>query len=254
MGLKQGKILGIKVDSTSEERVLERVLDFLSHNQKFLIVTPNSEIILQAQTNKKLASALNAADIAVADSVGLKVAMPRAKIVPGRKLMVRLFSLANEKKMKIFLLGASKVSPKTIDKSLKRISKLYCHVIAAGHSGPDLNKTAQPISSKDKRLEQKAMDRINQFKPDLLFVAFGAPKQELWIKKHLPDLKVGGAMVVGGALDYFAQEVKLPPKWLADCGLEWLWRLVREPYRLPRIFRAVIIFPLKVLISKFTKK
>ena len=94
------------------------------------------------------------------------------------------------------------------------------------------------------------IDKINKFAPEILFVAFGNPKQEIWIHKHLLELKVSGAMAVGGTLRYFAGFSILPPEFLEKAGLEWLWRLITEPTRIVRIFRAVVIFPLKVFIYK----
>jgi N-acetylglucosaminyldiphosphoundecaprenol N-acetyl-beta-D-mannosaminyltransferase len=94
--------------------------------------------------------------------------------------------------------------------------------------------------------------QINTFKPQLLFVAFGNPKQEIWIHNNLPKLNVGGAMAVGGAFRYVAGISKLPPKWMAACGLEWLWRLITEPKRISRILNAVIVFPLKIILYKLS--
>ena len=88
---------------------------------------------------------------------------------------------------------------------------------------------------------------INNFKPDLLFVAFGAPKQELWISKWQKKLNVRGMMAVGGSLDYYSGVVKEVPSSIKNLGLEWLWRLINEPKRLVRIFNAVVIFPLTLL-------
>jgi N-acetylglucosaminyldiphosphoundecaprenol N-acetyl-beta-D-mannosaminyltransferase len=85
-------------------------------------------------------------------------------------------------------------------------------------------------------------------------VGFGAPKQEKWIYKWLPKLRVGGAMAVGGTFAYLSGQSKLPPKWMEERGLEWLWRLLNEPRRALRILKAVILFPLKISWYKFHQK
>ena len=246
MKLKNRLILGVNVHSTSTNSVLEFVSLALRNKHKFFIVTPNPEIVVEAQKNKLLLAALNSADLAVPDGVGLKLAGD-LKIIKGRQLMLDLFELADEQKLRIFLLGSDK---KTIDKSLAILSKSYQDVVVWGIPGPRLNKQAQTISQDNKRLEQEALKAINLFRPDFLFVAFGAPKQEIWVKKHLEKLRVGGVMVVGGALDYFAGTAKIPPRFIAQIGLEWFWRLIHEPRRIKRIFNAVIVFPLLLLIKK----
>ena len=85
----------------------------------------------------------------------------------------------------------------------------------------------------------EAIRRINKFRPHLLFVAYGAPMQEKWIAANLPQLKINVAMGVGGAFDYLAGRVQRAPQWLRRGGLEWLWRLIQEPWRWKRQLRLV---------------
>jgi N-acetylglucosaminyldiphosphoundecaprenol N-acetyl-beta-D-mannosaminyltransferase len=117
--------------------------------------------------------------------------------------------------------------------------------------GPWLDKDANPLGPQNRLVEEKSIARINEFKPHILFVGFNAPKQEKWVYKWLPHLKVGSAMVLGGTFDYFAGRAALPPEWMEKLGLEWLWRLIREPWRAPRIFNAVVVFPIRVVASRF---
>jgi N-acetylglucosaminyldiphosphoundecaprenol N-acetyl-beta-D-mannosaminyltransferase len=105
----------------------------------------------------------------------------------------------------------------------------------------------------DRKLESDVVDRTNSFAPHLLFVAFGNPKQEIWIHKNLSKLNIGSAMAVGGTLCYIAGLVALPPKWMESLGLEWLWRLIHEPKRIKRIWNAVVVFPIKVFQSKLSQ-
>ena len=93
------------------------------------------------------------------------------------------------------------------------------------------------------------MARINASQTDLLFVAWGAPRQEKWIARNLPRLRVGLAMGVGGAFDFVAGDVPRAPRWLQRHGLEWLFRLALQPWRLRRMLRLPR-FVLAVLLQR----
>lgn len=252
--LKSSKILGVMLSSTHKSEVLELISSKLKHKMKFYIVTPNPEILVHADTNQNLKEVLNKGDLAIPDGVGLILAGKLLKVrnlnlIKGRELMLDLFTLANEKKLKIFLLGSTK---KVIEKSLVKIKNTYPNIIAKGNPGPMLDTNAQCLTDNDIAKQRDILDKINKFKPDLLFIAFGAPKQELWLGKHYENLKIGGAMVVGGSLDYFAGIKKPPPKFLNNLGLEWLWRLANEKGHLRRVIRATIEFPFLILKQKIS--
>ena len=140
------------------------------------------------------------------------------------------------------------------DEAKEAASKLelsYKQIKIGSLKGPKLDTEANPMSEKDREVETEAIKIINNFKPQILFVAFGAPKQERWICKNFSKLNIGGAMAVGGTFRYISGQAKLPPKWMESLGLEWLWRLLTEPWRFKRILTAVFIFPLKVIIFRF---
>lgn len=243
----QAQILNIKLDSTSENQVLKLIREKVLQKQKFIVFTPNPEIILSAQSDPDLASILNSADLSIPDGVGLKLAEPSLTIIKGRELMVKLFELGQESNLKIFLLGASSQVNK---KSLKLMKTKYPHAKVKGSPGPYLDKNANPISTKDIFLEKEIIIKINEFKPDFLFVAFGTPKEQKWIAKHVQELNASCIMEVGGSLDYFSGATKLPPAVFSKVGLEWLWRLIQEPLRFGRIFNALVLFPLKIIKEK----
>jgi N-acetylglucosaminyldiphosphoundecaprenol N-acetyl-beta-D-mannosaminyltransferase len=246
-GPKVGQIMGIKLNSTTTSSVLTGAEDFISCSHKFYIVTPNPELILMAQKVPNLKNALNAADFSIPDGVGLKFANPKLNIIKGRELFMDLVKLAAKKNWKVFLLGGLDNEAELAAKKLMiHDSKFQIQF----SKGPTLDKDAKPATSADDNSEKEAVNQINTFKPQLLFVAFGNPKQEIWIHQNLSKLNVGGAMAVGGSFRYVAGMSKLPPRWMASCGLEWLWRLVTEPKRIGRIFRAVIVFPINYLLYK----
>jgi N-acetylglucosaminyldiphosphoundecaprenol N-acetyl-beta-D-mannosaminyltransferase len=283
---KYGTILNTGLNSTPTEKVLAFVRDSVARGYKFWISTPNPEIILTAQEDPEFHKALENSDLAIPDGIGLAQAakflsLPAPKnffirtlvllfqgaavglatffkkewlisslrIIKGRVLFIELIKHASKKRWKIFLLGGK---PGVAKEAGLNLRKSFTGVRIAYFAGPTLNGKGEPASKEEAETQREAIDQINEFKPQLLFVAFGAPKQEKWVYKHLPKLKVGGAMVVGGAIDFMAGEATLPPKWMEDAGLEWIWRLIKEPRRLKRIFTAFPVFPLKVFWYKLT--
>lgn len=241
-GQKIGQILGINVTSTTIQSLLMRVERNISDSYKFYIVTPNPELVLMAQKNENLKKALNDATMSIPDGIGLKLAIPDLHIIKGREFFLELIKLADEKVWKVFLLGGLNDEAKFAAQKLK---SRFRNLKIESYEGPRLNQNTEPATEIDRKIQFDTIDRINNFKPQLLFVAFGNPKQEIWIHENLSKLNIGGAMAVGGTFRYIAGQSILPPKWMAHLGLEWLWRLFTEPFRVGRIFRAVVIFPLK---------
>ena len=143
---------------------------------------------------------------------------------------MNLVSEAKKKNWKTFFLGG---------KGIKNVE-----------AGPRLNRNGQPVTEEDREIENKIIGKINKLKPDLLFVGFGMPRQEKWIARNLAKLDIGGAIAVGGTFDYVFGSAMLPPKGLERWGLEWFWRLIREPKRLGRILNAVVIFPFLAIWHK----
>lgn len=280
------KIFNIKLNSTSKERVLTFVRDSLARRVKFRIFTPNPEIVIQALKDQRFLETLNSSDLSVPDGIGLAqaskflemktshnkllrfiVCLPQGlkvgyltlfdkkqlfaslNIIRGRELFMDLVKLANKKGWKVFFLGGmgdvAEKTGKNLQESLKTVK-------IATDMGPILNREGNPINEKEIEIEKKTINKINEFSPQLLFVAFGAPKQERWVTKWLSKLNIGGAMVIGGTFDYYSKKMALPPTWMEEAGLEWIWRLIQEPRRIKRIFQAWPVFPLKVFWNKVT--
>lgn len=244
---KHDYILDVRINSTSSTELLKEIESKLYKKLQFYIVTPNPEIILIAQKDTDLLKALNEADYSIPDGEGLKFAVKNLQVIKGRKFMVDILKLADQKKMKVYLLGSR---PFVNERAIDRIKREYPGIKINGNCGWKLDNNAEPISEVDSKLEIDIVQEINKFGPDFMFVAFGAPKQEKWIKKNISKLNVGGVMAVGGSLDYFSGTVREVPKIMEDLRLEWLWRLVQEPGRIGRIFNALIVFPLTVLVRK----
>jgi N-acetylglucosaminyldiphosphoundecaprenol N-acetyl-beta-D-mannosaminyltransferase len=246
------EILDVFVDSTPAELLLKQIKNKLSRHQQFFIVTPNPEILVAAQRNEKLKIALKSADISIPDGAGLLFAakllgLPLRKRVPGRVFMELLIEEATKNKWKLYFVGSTDA---VISRTLTVIKEMYPSAVCNGSSGPRLDIDALPINKREEKINEETIQKINAFAPDLLFIAFGCPKQEEWFSLHRKKLKVGGAMVVGGSLDVFSGYKKIPPHLFHSLGLEWLWRLIQEPNRFGRIMNAVIVFPLLVILKK----
>lgn len=152
--------------------------------------------------------------------------------------MLKLCNISNKEGYKIFLLGGENgIGKITRIKLIKKYSKIK---IVGTHSG---NGT--------KKEDKQIIDKINKSEADLLFVAYGAPKQEKWIYRNLKLLKsVKVAIGVGGSFDFISEKVKRAPKIMRKLNLEWLYRLIKNPKRIKRIINASIVFPIKVLKKK----
>jgi len=281
---KQGQILGVGVDSTSLSRVLTGIRAKMAKNSKFFVITPNPEIILEATKDQEYKRILNLADFSIPDGIGLShaasflslkspknkliraVALPfqglwvglstfinrkwllsSLKPIKGRELFLELLKLGNKKKWRVFFLGGledeAEKTKEILEKSLKSIKMEF-------HKGPKLDKRGLPITKGEKQTEKEVIKKINELSPHLLFVAFGAPKQEKWVFRNLKNLEVGGVMTVGGAFRYLTGKSIIPPAFMEKYGLEWIWRLFTEPKRVTRIINASIIFPLAVFKYK----
>ncbi len=286
--LENGNILGVSISSTSKPKVLRFVRDRISRHKKFYLVTPNPEIVMAAQEDEKLLISLNSADILLPDGIGLaqaynflKLTKPKDTfkrlitlfvqglgvgfltivdrqrltkdfaILPGREMFIELIKLANKKDWRVYLLGGegdeAKLAKRELEKTFKKVE-------IKTEAGPMLDLNAEPVSKKYKNEERETVQKINKFKPQLLFVGISSPRQEKWVYRWYKKLNIGGAMVVGGTFRYISGMVKLPPPWFEERGLEWAWRLFSGSQKIDRVLTAFPGFPLAVFWHKFTSK
>ena len=219
------KILGIKIDRTQMDRVLKKVSFWVSSRGKRYIVTPNPEMVMMAQKDNKFKTVLNKADLAIPDGSGLRLADRRLERVTGEKTMNNLIELASQKKWRVFLLGGKNQAS---EKAAEKLRSKYQGLEIKGFSGPE------ELGNDKEKENQEMVERINQFKPHLLFVGFGQGKQEKWIADNLSNLKVKVAMGVGGSIDQVIKPWLRVPKVMESLSLGWLWRLVLQPWRIKR--------------------
>jgi len=255
-GPKHGNIFGISLNSTSTSEVLDFVSLRLESKEKFYIVTPNPEIMLAAKDDWLLKDSLQKADFAVPDGIGLKFAYrllhnEKLNIIKGRELFNSLINLADEKALRVYFVGGEKGET---EKSIEILSKTHKNIKFKTHKTPKYGQNGQPISDDDKKMHKELIASIKMFEPDLIFVGMTPPKQEKWILRNFFRLSAVGAMTIGGTFNYISGNSKLPPKWMSEIGLEWLWRVISEPKRIKRIINAVIVFPWTIFLVKLLKQ
>ena len=227
------EIFGVGVDNDSWSEVTDKLEGFLSKGKKYYIVTPNPEMIVQAQKDEEFKKILSSSDLAIPDGVGLIWAAKVLNLdlkekITGTDLAEKICELSAKKSYRIFFLGGK---DNIGLRAKKNLEDRY----------PGLNIVGTDCGQASLKDEDRIIQKINRNGPiDFLLVAFGAPKQEKWIVRNLDRLNVRVALGVGGALDYFAKEKRRAPKWLRDRGLEWLFRLILEPKRIRRQARLPV--------------
>lgn len=256
------KILGVKINVIDKTGALVVARNFLHSTKPNLIFTPNPEMLVEATRNPGFKNILNQGDLNLCDGFGLKLVASKLTRISGADFILDLCALAEQEQKSIYLLGSG--SEETLKKAVENLQQKFPRLKIAGTDPGykiELVKTDQGNvlqCNQDERAE--TLHRIIMSAPDILFVAFGHNKQESWLVENidqLPSVKI--AMGVGGAIDYLAErnylgeKIKRAPKFVRTIGLEWLWRLAREPRRIKRIWNATIVFTFLVLSKKGQK-
>jgi N-acetylglucosaminyldiphosphoundecaprenol N-acetyl-beta-D-mannosaminyltransferase len=221
-------LLGVLINNQSRKEVLEKVAQMATDNQKHYIVTPNPEFVVLAEKDAEFRDILNGADLSVPDGIGLIWASRllygqgglRERIT-GVDLMVDICQMAVEKNWAVFLLGAKEG---VAQKCAEKLKEKYGLRVLGTHSG-------WADQSEDEVNRQIINRKIGRRECHFVFVAYGAGKQEKWIKRNLGKIPVKVAMGVGGSFDFLSGEVGRAPKLIRRLGLEWLWRLISQPWR-----------------------
>lgn len=235
------KILDVRVDKVDMMGAL-CVVDSFIHNGDFHhIITLNAEIIYQAQFNEPLQKIINSADLVTPDGAGIVWAAgymgdPVPERVTGIDLMLEICKQAHHNGWRIFLLGGA---PDIADEAADKLREQYPNINIVG--------THHGYFKEDE--EDKVFELVRQAEPDIIFVALGAPRQEFWIREHKEKLPVKVAVGVGGSFDVVSGRVKRAPVWMQRLKLEWLARLIREPWRFKRML-SLPKFVLMVMKNK----
>lgn len=234
----------IPLDPLSYNDVLEKIKKYLSGPPVFRhIVSINPENVVLAQDDSAYRDVCNKSDLALTDGIGVIFASKLLgknipERVPGSFLLPKLLDLAGAMSSRVLLIGSQ---ANLADKIAKCYSRSYPKAIYIGIEG--YKNKSKPTQEENEAIE----DIVRNTRPHFVFVSFGSPFQELWIYSHRALLKDSICMGVGGAFNYLSGSSARPPHFVTQLGLEWLYRLVREPWRVHRQLTRLPRFVILVL-------
>lgn len=219
-------ILKTNISVTDMQSAIEYLSDNLEHLRGKYICISNVHTTVMAFRDVEYRKVQNEAAMALPDGKPLSIVSkgrgyPEAKRVPGPDLMPEIFKLSKEKGYRHFFYGSTQ---ETLDKLRQNLRAEYPYLQIVGMESPPF----RPLTEKE---DKEIIEKINEAKPDFIWVALGAPKQEKWMFDHAG--KLNGVMLgVGAAFDFIAGTVKRAPRWMQESCLEWLYRIMQDPKRL----------------------
>lgn len=244
----QNILLGIKINCISQKKAISLIKNWLKTDKQYQITTPNPEQIVLSNKDYRFKKILNKSALAIPDGIGILWAikllnpkLDRFERLSGTDLMLKICSLAANNGWRIFFLGGQNETAKNAAYNLRNKIKV------------SYSTGAKDIKQLSPRENAAIIKKINSFKPHFLFVAYGAPWQEKWIADNLKKLDAKVAIGVGGGLDYLAGKLKRAPEFIRKIGLEWLWRLIKQPWRITRQL-ALVKFVYLVIKQKLITK
>lgn len=217
-------ILGINVNTEGYAELLPRIFSYIENKEKAMIVAINPEKVMKASQDQELHNLLNRAEFQIPDGVGILIAskLQQGKIkqrVTGIDLMLKICEEAASQNKSIFLYGAK---PGVAHEAKEELEKRYPNINISG------------IIDGYEKDQIIIHQTINSTQPDILFVAMGSPRQENWIEANRNDLHPFVYQGVGGSFDVLAGNIDRAPEIFQKAGLEWFYRLLKEPSRIKR--------------------
>jgi N-acetylglucosaminyldiphosphoundecaprenol N-acetyl-beta-D-mannosaminyltransferase len=236
------RILGIPIHDVTLDEAVEQAAAWVREGGVHQMATVNPEFVMAARRDPAFRAVLEGADLCLPDGVGITLAArylgrPLRERVAGVDLAEALAARAAREGWRLFLLGAA---PGVADRVASVLTARYPGLTVAGtHAG-----------SPRREEEDDIVRRVREARADILLVAYGAPAQDLWLARNLVRTGAKVGIGVGGAFDYIAGVVPRAPRWMRRAGLEWLYRLIRQPWRWRRQ-RVLPLYALLVLISRW---
>lgn len=223
---KEISVLEIPFLNTTEHDLVRYTENILLKKEKQFIVTANPEIVMYAQKDDHYKQILRSANIVIPDGIGIIIASkmlgtPLKERIAGFDFMQKLLHVANNHRMRIFLLGARE---DVVRQTKENIQKQFPNIQIVGFRNGYFDIK-----------DSSVLKMVQETKPDLVFVALGFPKQERWIYEHLDQFSSGVFLGVGGSFDVISGKVKRAPKLWRKMNLEWLYRLIQQPSRWKRM-------------------
>lgn len=220
-------VLGVGFDNVTMAEAVEQGMALLHSEGSHYVVTPNPEIVEACRENGAARAAVNGADLVLPDGIGIikgaaMLGTPLKEKTPGIEFAAHMMERMAGEGMSLYLLGAK---PGIAEQAAEKLSAQYPGLEIAGtHDG--YFKEDGPV-----------VEDIRQSGADCVFVCLGAPKQEFWMAKNGPATGARLLCGLGGSLDVFAGTVERAPKFFCDHGLEWFYRLCKEPKRIGRMMK-----------------
>ena len=233
-------VLGVGFDDLTMDEAVDRAWTLRGERRAAYVVTPNPEIVMICREDPAARAAVAGAALTIPDGVGVVygariLKTPLKEKVPGIDLTTRLLDRMAAEGKRVFLLGSK---PGVAEAAAENLKGRFPGLVIAGTNDGYFTDDAPVV------------EKINAARPDLLLVCLGAPKQEKWMHDHAAELDVGLMIGAGGSLDVFAGTVERAPEKWQKSGLEWLYRLMKEPQR----FGRMMVLPKFMLCVIFRKK
>lgn len=226
MEQKKVPVLGISFDNKTKDTFLKELMKRINQNKKTFVVTANPEIVMYAKKNPSYMSLVKKADYVIADGIGIIkgskiLGTPIVERVAGYDLMISLLEEADKNGSRVYLLGAKE---EVLQSAVQKVREQYpsIHLVGARNGYFNLSDTT-------------IIDQVQQTEPDIVFVATGYPRQEQWIHNYLQVASKGLLMGVGGSFDVLSGKSKRSPEIFIKLNIEWLYRLIKQPYRIKRM-------------------
>ncbi|WP_284139021.1 WecB/TagA/CpsF family glycosyltransferase [Virgibacillus sp. LDC-1] len=228
------------INMTKKDFLHHQLYPRLNRQQKCFVVTANPEIVMQGRAQRSYKEVLQSADFVTPDGAGILLAakylkQPLQERIAGYDLMLDLLNFAHVQGLRCYFLGGKDY---VNEKMVLEVEKQFPNINIVGHQHgyTDIN-------------DPMLIDDMRKAAPDLVFVALGMPRQEQWIAHHIDAFQKGLFIGVGGSFDTFVGEVKrAPQKWI-NLNLEWLYRIIKQPFRIKRIGKA-FEFIFRILLKK----
>jgi N-acetylglucosaminyldiphosphoundecaprenol N-acetyl-beta-D-mannosaminyltransferase len=237
----------VDIDAVTFDEALETIAALVERREGGAVFTPNVDHVVKAEGNPHFSRAYARADLCLADGMPILWASrllgsPLPEKVSGSDLLVPLMRLAAERRWRVYLVGGG---PGVAEEAGEKLT---------GDLGVRIVGTDAPIVRPDGTGDSsdEILKRLRAASPDLVLVAFGAPKQELWIDRSADQLGPAVAIGVGGSLDFIVGGIRRAPDWMSRAGLEWLFRLLQEPRRMWR--RYLVEDPAFIAIVARTRR
>jgi N-acetylglucosaminyldiphosphoundecaprenol N-acetyl-beta-D-mannosaminyltransferase len=243
----KASILGVRVHAVTFEQALAQIEAFIAAGGPHQVATVNPEFVVAAQKDDIFRQIINRAALSFPDGNGLLKAarwlnQPRLpERIPGVDVVEALASLSARKGYRIYFLGAR---PGVAEKAIEVLQQRYPGMVAAG-------AFAGSPRAED---EDDIVAKIQAARPDIVLVAYGAPRQDKWIARNMHRLPASVLMGVGGAFDFISGATRRAPRWMQQMSLEWLHRFIQQPSRWRRMWNAVPRFLGLVFVERVKGK